>query len=89
MVQFSAGIYNERVFLLKDKAGDSSTRCQKAVIVQGCPLFPYLFIIARSVMFCDVDQKMDAAGLGAEEPQLIIATDLFDADDDKMLASSG
>eukprot|EP00959_Pyramimonas_sp_CCMP1952_P388468 8140130-Pyramimonas_sp.AAC.1 len=88
MVSCIAGIYSERFFILKDEAGNSTARRQKAGIAQGCPLPPYLFIIVQSVTFFDVDKQMEELTSTIKEPPFLMATDLLCADDTILASSS-
>ena len=50
MVQVIDSIYTDRRFLIQDHAGQSGAHPQATGIAQGCPLWPYLFIIVQSVL---------------------------------------
>ena len=42
-------IYRKRPFVVQDSFGSSNAHSQSCGIAQGCPLSPYLFIIALTV----------------------------------------
>ena len=58
MVATIQGIYLERNFVVEDSFGNSGLHSQKSGIAQGCPLSPYLFIIALSVVTATAREDM-------------------------------
>ena len=56
-------IYKNPTFIVSTDTGESSERSQKSGVRQGCPLSPYLFIIALHVIFFDLEQKLLNQGL--------------------------
>ena len=51
------GIYAHRTFTVSDGWGTSVEHCQASGIAQGCPLSPYLFIIALTVVTESAQQE--------------------------------
>ena len=49
------GIYADRTFFVRNASHDSTTRPQESGIIQGCPLSPFLFSIAMTVLIEDVN----------------------------------
>ena len=84
-LQIIGSIYKTRYFTVKDGCQDSTQRQQRAGIAQGCPLSPYLFIIAQSVLLHEVDKRLGEQPRERQrvliEPDYVVCTDLLYADD--------
>ena len=78
------GIYQARLFVIRDHTGTSSERSQECGIAQGCPLSPYLFIMVQTVMLHDVY----ATTVLDIEPDFIVTHDVLYADDTLLASSS-
>ena len=83
-----AAIYKTRYFILRDDAGNSSTRLQSVGIAQGCPLSPYLFILVQTILLYDVDERMVHESIAITEPAYIVCNDVLYADDTFLVSSS-
>jgi hypothetical protein len=60
MVDFIANIYDGRKFRVLDEGGKSTARPQLSGISQGCPLSPFLFVMAMSVIMHDALLQLPA-----------------------------
>ena len=58
MITMIQHIYIDRLFFVRDGEHESSQRHQCSGIIQGCPLSPFLFTIAMTVLMNDVQSEM-------------------------------
>ena len=84
VVNIIGAIYRERRFFVQDHSGKSSLFSQRAGIAQGCPLSPFLFIVVQSVMFHDIQAKLELEA----EPLFVVTRELLYADDTVLMSSS-
>jgi len=85
-IQMVEAIYQDRRFTIREEGHDSSWRRQSFGISQGCPLSPFLFVLAMSVLLKDAED-MFVAEVGHERPPYIICRDILYADDTLILES--
>eukprot|EP00959_Pyramimonas_sp_CCMP1952_P184615 3860059-Pyramimonas_sp.AAC.1 len=88
MLLLIGAICAERSFMLKDPAGGSSIRQQRAGIAQRCPLSQHLFIILQTVMFYDADQIYNEMAVDWQEPDYIACSDILYADDTMLVSAN-
>ena len=88
MLTIIASIYQQRTFEIKDVLGSSNVHSQNAGIAQGCPLSPYLFIIAMTVLLHDVNEAIAPIFNRQELPSFLLVRDLLYADDTLLMNSS-
>ena len=78
-------IYSGRVFEFVDNGVESTRRQQKAGIIQGCPLSPFLFSMVMTILMTDAVNNLGDEALKAYEKG-DLETVLF-ADDMLLLAT--
>jgi len=83
-------IYESRTFSIRDGGGRSAVHKQAAGIAQGCPLSPYLFVMAMTVLLDEVDANLVEQGMrpapGQDAPY-IVTRDILYADDTLLVAT--
>ncbi|CAE8620602.1 unnamed protein product [Polarella glacialis] len=88
MLEMIRAIYTLRIFDVRESGCTSTTRLQASGIAQGCPLSPYLFIIAQTVLLWDVDHAMAREGFDVPEPEHVVTNDVLYADDTLLISAS-
>ena len=86
-VQMVDAIYQDRWFMMQDKGGESDWHRQHSGISQGCPLSPFLFVLAMTVLLDDAESKFLTELGDATLPPHIISRDLLYADDTLIVES--
>lgn len=87
MLKMISVIYSQRTFNIKDPCGNSDTHPQAAGIAQGCPLSPYLFIIAMTALMHEVDEKIETQFPKEDHFICNLLRDLLYADDTLLISS--
>ena len=82
-------LYTAPTFKVKDGTNLSDTFKQLGGIRQGCPLSPYLFVVAMSAMFQDIERQRNAEPYHTEDT-IPIANfkDVLYADDTALISGS-
>ena len=86
LIDATKALYAQPEFRVVDAHGQSAWQLQQEGIRQGCPLSPYLFVIATTVMFADIRQNAGVDRL--PKPGNINTAGILYADDTILITST-